>query len=181
MPRRYRDTGKERDEETGYYYHGARYYVSWIGRWTSSDPVGDVDGPNGYAYVRCNPVRLSDPNGLYSWGDFWDDVGAGAVGAVKGIAEPALVVMDFGQMGAALVTHAITGDPDDLNVDFLSGTGKRIAASDNPTATGWRAGLVLATAIPTGGGSGLVDNVATAIATGDPDQAQHILVQGAVR
>jgi hypothetical protein len=113
-------------------------------------------------------------------GGFWDDVKAGVVGAVKGIAEPALVVMDFGQMGAAMVTHAITGDPDDLDVHFLSGTGKRIAASDDPWATGARAGVVLATAIPTGGGSVLVDNVATAIATGDPDQARHILVQGAV-
>ena len=31
--RRYRYTGKERDEETGLYYHGARYYAAWLGRW----------------------------------------------------------------------------------------------------------------------------------------------------
>ena len=30
--KRYRYTGKERDEETGFYYHGARYYASWIGQ-----------------------------------------------------------------------------------------------------------------------------------------------------
>jgi RHS repeat-associated protein len=178
--KRYRYTGKERDEETGLYYHGARYYAPWLGRWTACDPAGLKDGTNSYLYVRANPVRLSDPSGLYSWDDFWGDVEAGAVGAVKGLAEPALVVADFGQIGAALATHAITGNPDDLDVHFLSGTGRRIAASDDPTATGWRAGLVLATAIPTGGATVLADNIATAVATGDPDQARHILVQGAV-
>jgi RHS repeat-associated protein len=31
--KRYRYTGKEQDEETGLYYHGARYYAPWLGRW----------------------------------------------------------------------------------------------------------------------------------------------------
>jgi RHS repeat-associated protein len=35
--KRYRYTGKERDEETGLYYHGARYYAPWLGRWTATD------------------------------------------------------------------------------------------------------------------------------------------------
>ena len=61
--KRYRYTGKERDEETGFYYHGARYYAPWIARWTAADPAGLVDGPNLYAYVRGNPVRKSDPSG----------------------------------------------------------------------------------------------------------------------
>ncbi|MGE3288890.1 MAG: SpvB/TcaC N-terminal domain-containing protein [Pseudonocardia sp.] len=61
--KRYRYTGKERDEETGLGYHGARYYAPWLGRWTSSDPAGLVDGPNRYAYVRDNPIRLIDPSG----------------------------------------------------------------------------------------------------------------------
>jgi RHS repeat-associated protein len=61
--KRYRYTGKERDEETGLYYHGARYYAPWLGRWTAADPAGFVDGPNLYAYVRNNPVRFRDPDG----------------------------------------------------------------------------------------------------------------------
>lgn len=61
--RRYRYTGKERDEETGFYYHGARYYAPWLTRWTAADPEGMVDGANLYAYVRDNPIRLSDPTG----------------------------------------------------------------------------------------------------------------------
>jgi RHS repeat-associated protein len=62
-PKRYRYTGKERDEETGFYYHGARYYAPWLGRWTTTDPAGVVDGLNLYLYVRGSPVILVDPNG----------------------------------------------------------------------------------------------------------------------
>ncbi|WP_437589009.1 RHS repeat domain-containing protein [Sorangium sp. So ce1000] len=64
--KRYRYTGKEKDEETGLYYHGARYYAPWLGRWTSADPAGMVDGPNLYKHVRGNPIRLLDPNGTDS-------------------------------------------------------------------------------------------------------------------
>ena len=39
-PKRYRYTGKERDEESGLYYHGARYYTPWLGRWAACDPMG---------------------------------------------------------------------------------------------------------------------------------------------
>jgi RHS repeat-associated protein len=62
-PKRYRYTGKERDEETGFYYFGLRYYIPWLGRWTSCDPAGAVDGTNLYLYARCNPLVLSDPSG----------------------------------------------------------------------------------------------------------------------
>jgi RHS repeat-associated protein len=62
--RRYRYTGKERDDETGLYYYGARYYAAWLGRWTSADPLGiGADGPGLYNYVRGSPVTLTDPNG----------------------------------------------------------------------------------------------------------------------
>jgi RHS repeat-associated protein len=63
--KRYRYTGKERDEETGLYYHGARYYASWLGRWTATDPAGMIDGPGLYTYVRGNPVRSTDPSGMW--------------------------------------------------------------------------------------------------------------------
>jgi RHS repeat-associated protein len=62
-PKRYRYTGKEHDEESGFYYHGARYYAPWLGRWASADPQGMVDGPNLYVYGRDNPVVFTDPNG----------------------------------------------------------------------------------------------------------------------
>lgn len=54
-PKRYRYTGKERDEESGLYYHGARYYAPWLGRWTSPDPIGIADGINTYCFVNDTP------------------------------------------------------------------------------------------------------------------------------
>jgi RHS repeat-associated protein len=59
-PKRYRYTGKERDEESGLYYHGARYYAPWLGRWVSVDPIGIADGVNVYGYVGNNPIRFLD-------------------------------------------------------------------------------------------------------------------------
>jgi RHS repeat-associated protein len=59
-PKRYRYTGKERDEESGLYYHGARYYAPWLGRWTSCDQVTHV---NLFVYCVCNPISLHDPDG----------------------------------------------------------------------------------------------------------------------
>ncbi|MFK4042925.1 RHS repeat-associated core domain-containing protein [Nonomuraea wenchangensis] len=62
-PKRYRYTAKERDP-TGLYYHGARYYAPWLGRWTACDPSGSSDGWNFFAYCRGNPVTRRDRNGL---------------------------------------------------------------------------------------------------------------------
>ncbi len=64
--RRYRYTGKERDEETGFGYHGARYYAAWLGRWVAADPAGTVDGVNIYRFVRNRPSGLRDDDGMSS-------------------------------------------------------------------------------------------------------------------
>jgi RHS repeat-associated protein len=61
--KRYRYTGRERDDETGLYRLGARYYLPWLGRFLSADPAGYVDGANLYRYSRDNPIRFSDPSG----------------------------------------------------------------------------------------------------------------------
>jgi len=67
MPKRYRYTGKERDEESGLYYHGARYYAAWVGIWASCDPLsGDIGAPmslHRYLYAHGNPVIFTDPDG----------------------------------------------------------------------------------------------------------------------
>lgn len=62
--KRYRFSGKERDDETGLYYFGARYYAAWLGRWTSSDPAGFVDGFCLFRYCKGNPIIFHDPSGM---------------------------------------------------------------------------------------------------------------------
>ncbi|MEI6704122.1 MAG: RHS repeat-associated core domain-containing protein, partial [Deltaproteobacteria bacterium] len=61
--KRYRYTGKERDEESGLYYHGARYYSAWLGRWVSCDPLLIIDGTCLYSYCRDNPLSYTDHSG----------------------------------------------------------------------------------------------------------------------
>ena len=74
--------GKEKDDETGLHYFGARYHDSKIGRFISPDPVGAVDpfssqtnqtilgNPqrlNYYAYSLNNPYRYVDPDGEFTY------------------------------------------------------------------------------------------------------------------
>jgi RHS repeat-associated protein len=72
--KRYRYIGKERDDDSGFYYCGARYYAPWLARWTAADPTGIKDGPNVYAYCRDNPIRLHDPGGTQSQEKHVDEV-----------------------------------------------------------------------------------------------------------
>ncbi|WP_310139715.1 SpvB/TcaC N-terminal domain-containing protein [Pedobacter africanus] len=64
--KRYRYAGMERDEETGLSYHSARYYMPWMARWLSADPIGLADGTNVFAFSRNNPIVLTDTSGHQS-------------------------------------------------------------------------------------------------------------------
>ncbi len=59
-------TGKERDEETGYGYFGARYMDhELMTMWLSVDPMADkYPSTSPYAYCNWNPVKLKDPDGM---------------------------------------------------------------------------------------------------------------------
>lgn len=62
-------TGKERDSESGNDYFGARYFGSSMGRFLSPDPLGgslvNPQSLNRYAYAFNNPLRFTDPTGMY--------------------------------------------------------------------------------------------------------------------
>ena len=59
-------TGKERDQETGYDYFGARYYDSRIGRWLSVDLLmNKYIFISPYSYTLNNPLIFTDPTGLW--------------------------------------------------------------------------------------------------------------------
>lgn len=100
-PKRYRYSGKERDEESGLYYYGSRYYSTSIARWISPDPAGMRDNTNLYLFVRCNPITYKDPDGqqleeVMSSPVAWAEIGAAAlaVGEVVlgAISLPVLIV-----------------------------------------------------------------------------------------
>jgi RHS repeat-associated protein len=160
--KRYRYTGKERDEETGLHYHGARYYASWLGRWTACDPSGVKDGPNSYLYVSNRPIIANDPNGK------WLNILIGAVvGAVIGggveLARQLIKgeKVDWGRVGAATVGGAVGGaiagatfgaslavEAAGVAVGAAVGGSVTRAINNEPTtpsAVAWDVGIALAT------------------------------------
>ena len=71
----------ERDEESGFTYHGSRYYSPWLARWTKCDPIGLADGINLYEYAGSDPVGFVDLTGTNSrpyqtkeWADYAQDL-----------------------------------------------------------------------------------------------------------
>lgn len=62
----FRYATKWRDEETGLYYYGHRYYDANHGRFINQDPIGETGGLNLYGFVGNNPVNLSDYLGWHS-------------------------------------------------------------------------------------------------------------------
>ena len=62
---RYKFTGKERDNETGYDYFGARYFNSRTGIWIQTEPSYDKFlSFSPFNYCSLNPLLCVDPNGL---------------------------------------------------------------------------------------------------------------------
>ena len=62
--KRYRFCGKEKDEESGLYYYGARYYSPWTCRFISVDPqAGKYISQTPYTYADNNPICKMDYNG----------------------------------------------------------------------------------------------------------------------
>ncbi len=57
--------GKERDEETGMYYYGARYYAAWLCRFVSVDAIQfEYPDLTPYQYASNRPVTMIDLDGL---------------------------------------------------------------------------------------------------------------------
>jgi len=61
----YKFNGKELDEETGFYYYGARYYDPRISIFQSVDPLVEQT-MDAYGYCYQNPINLIDPTGMSS-------------------------------------------------------------------------------------------------------------------
>ena len=58
----YRFNSKEKDEESGLHYYGARYYQSKLSVWMSVDPLAHKT-LEPYVFTGNNPIMLVDPDG----------------------------------------------------------------------------------------------------------------------
>ncbi len=59
----------QRLDGTGLYFYNARYYDATIGRFISADPAsipaGATAALNHYSYAYNNPLKYTDPSGLF--------------------------------------------------------------------------------------------------------------------
>lgn len=90
--KRYRYSGKERDEETSLAAYEARYYAPWLGRWTSCDPHGVEDGPNIYVSMTGNPISKVDLRGTAT--TWWDETISGIETAKRSVKQVAQMAGD---------------------------------------------------------------------------------------
>jgi RHS repeat-associated protein len=73
---RYTYTGREAlGDSLGLMYYRWRVMDPNVGRFTSEDPLGFVDGANRYRYVRNQPGKHTDPFGLLTAEDCWREYG----------------------------------------------------------------------------------------------------------
>jgi RHS repeat-associated protein len=68
-PTTWRFTGQREDATIGLYFYNARYLDPQLGRFTQADTIvpepGNPQALNRYAYVLNNPVRYTDPTGMF--------------------------------------------------------------------------------------------------------------------
>ncbi len=129
-----RSSSKERDAETGLDYFGARYYSGAQGRFTSPDPLLNSGRPwepqswNRYAFVLNNPLKFTDPTGLYefagcsgtdnqcnSWRELFDK---GIADARKALASGKLSKEEKDKLEAVLDYLGTSGDGNDVRIAF---------------------------------------------------------------
>ena len=62
--KRYRFTGKEKDEESGLSYHSVRYYSTWLARWIKPDQAPPTASISLFTYCSNNPMVRIDHSGF---------------------------------------------------------------------------------------------------------------------
>jgi RHS repeat-associated protein len=156
FPTEHHFTGKERDAESGLDYFGARYYGSNMGRFMSPDPFlnsGRPENPqtwNRYTYGLNNPLRNTDPTGLYTCsGDKSQCSGvADALKAAQGaLGNLKKGSADYNNLSAAISAYGKAGVDNGVHVGFGStsgagnttvgvladANGNKVTTADNPT------------------------------------------------
>src|SRR5579863_5571498 len=151
---RSRYTGKERDTESGNDYFGARYYASSMGRMMSPDPGNVGASPinpqtwNMYSYGLNNPLRITDPSGLYVCEDSTDCNSKNDQAFAKSLAQAQaaannLTGDDQAKAQRAIDAYGAQGVDNGVNLRFdsniqggvteVSGVANGDKSADNPT------------------------------------------------
>ncbi|KAI1862876.1 hypothetical protein JX265_008922 [Neoarthrinium moseri] len=130
--REYRLARYRWDRETGFYACGARFYCPWLARWTSPDPLGDIDGHNLYAYIGNDPVNGSDPSGTTPKSQRTSSLPA-LLPHVGGVAEPDFLKKSVQRAAPGFLQPLATKNvPSGYNKKKLQELGKQDEAQKKP-------------------------------------------------
>ncbi len=151
--KRYRYTGKERDEESGLAYHGVRYYAPWLARWTSVDrerpasnsrtvsrsgscPQLRLDpGPDQYIYAADNPCRYVDQTGYQAEGpedDERDEAGRAPLEDIVAAANYREAEEEIGKHGVSTISAPHNGEtPPDQEIAAAVDLAERLRGTDD--------------------------------------------------
>ncbi|TDY46574.1 RHS repeat-associated protein [Paraburkholderia rhizosphaerae] len=137
-------TGQQYLAPVGLYYYKARMYSPNLGRFLQTDPVGYADDLNLYAYVKNNPVNLTDPSGMIASlsGSF---ANASSAASANVAAQPAtggakldgaVIATPQSEVASAIVVaqrgRPKNGDPGSYYVHPLTGDGRRYGDDGKP-------------------------------------------------
>ncbi len=117
--------GQYYDSESGLFYNWNRYYSPAIGRYISSDPIGQEGGLNTFNYAESSPVMFIDPEGLVSACMPGEDCGQSILGPGPVGGGGMSVIGGVGMAGAGIGAGSIL-----MNEDKKANA----PAAPNPTA-----------------------------------------------
>jgi RHS repeat-associated protein len=98
--KRYRFCGKEKDEESGLYYYGARYYSPWTCRFISVDPLAEKYAHlTPYNYAGNKVINYIDIDGMQGSGEKTTPEGGGSSVWSTSLAEAIAKLPKVNQIG----------------------------------------------------------------------------------
>lgn len=109
----YKYTGQELDDDTDYYYYGARYYDPRVSQFMGVDPLADAPlnvGTSPYAYVWNNPLKFIDPDGRHGTNTIYFDQDGNEIGRTEDNLSNAIVIVDDLSAFNEIMNGNLTGD-----------------------------------------------------------------------